>query len=111
MLLEANTITSSAHSRSTKGRTDVVNTKSAEHLSTVLRMISSMTKLNKKGLATVSRLTPVPTSNDKVNPGGVRTAVAVLLFMCSIMIHANELFWDTFGAKHIEKVFLVFRDG
>ncbi|KAK6741781.1 hypothetical protein RB195_009572 [Necator americanus] len=47
---------------------------SAGHLSTVLRIMSSIAKLNRKGLATAPCLTPVTTSNGVVHPAGVRTA-------------------------------------
>ncbi|KAK6763278.1 hypothetical protein RB195_023838 [Necator americanus] len=55
-----------AYSRSVKGHPDGAKTMSAGHWSTVLRIMSSMAKLNRKGPATAPCLTPVTTSNGVV---------------------------------------------
>ncbi|KAK6743294.1 hypothetical protein RB195_010511 [Necator americanus] len=60
-----------------QGHPDGAKTMSAGHWSTVLRIMSAMAKLNRKGPTTAPCLTPVTTSNGVVHPTGVRTAAVV----------------------------------
>ncbi|KAK6741583.1 hypothetical protein RB195_009447 [Necator americanus] len=60
-----------------QGAPDGAKTMSAGHWSTVLRIKSSIAKLNRKGPATAPCLTPVTTSNGVVHPAGVQTAAVV----------------------------------
>ncbi|KAK6765682.1 hypothetical protein RB195_025536 [Necator americanus] len=69
---------------STKGRAECAKLTPAGHYSTVLRVMPSTAKLNRKGPATTPCLTPVSTSIGVVHPAGVRTAAVILLFMSFI---------------------------